>query len=178
MEKKSKTCPCRCQSFEIKENKLLKRLLSKIVLKCPLKCDETISYDNYFQHINKECSTLKEKEDSASELENLILGIALLKMHLLSRKEKQYFQMPKDIENNQIKSCLIKIDKHEHPLTAMIRDRSGWSCDICEETGNGMTYYCSLCDYDCCPKCQKENKINDLIETILRMSQRNINKKS
>lgn len=170
--KKSKTCPCRCSPFETTENKLLKRLLCKIQLNCPNKCGKTIPYEKYFTHINQECSANKNKNDSLStkDFEDLIMKIALLKLHLLLRKEKQYFKMPEGWTRDQLKRCQVKIEQHAHPLTAMKTDRGGWICDICRAEGKDMTYYCSLCDYDCCLKCQKTEEIKSIFNKIIQMN--------
>jgi hypothetical protein len=48
---RSNTCPMKCNSTEfIEPCRIVKNMLSKLVLICPLGCDEKIPYDEMFQH--------------------------------------------------------------------------------------------------------------------------------
>ena len=171
--KKSSTCPFRCKTSEMKENKLLKRLLSKLKLSCPFKCGKIISYEDFANHTTNVCSQRPSQSTSITfdEVENLRKKIKKMKQivqlfHL--RQSKRFFKVPDKFDPNSLKSCQIKISKHKHPLTAMITNRAGWSCDICEKYGGQhMSYYCSLCDFDCCEQCYKLEKV---ILTILYLS--------
>ena len=169
--KRSSTCPFRCKPCEIKENKLLRRLLSKITLFCPFKCGQIISYDNFTGHTTNMCSkgpfqrfsvTLNDVKQLREKVNKLKLAVKLAQM-----KRSVYKDTDKWNEND-LKSCQIKVSKHKHPLAAMITARGGWSCDICKKYGGqNMSYYCSLCDFDCCDKCYNLEKI---ISTILLLS--------
>ena len=43
-------------------------------------------------------------------------------------------------------------------------DRGGWICDICSKHGYSESYYCGLCDFDCCLQCQRKEEIKKSIE--------------
>lgn len=172
--KKSSTCPFRCKTFETKENKLLKRLLSKLQLKCPNKCGKTISYDDFIKHTTKTCSKIVSENDSITfnDIERLKEKIAQIKLQISKIKPRNSFKMPDDFNEINIKLCQIKIKEHKHPLTGMKTCRGGWSCDLCRKpySSQTMSYYCTLCDFDCCEECKSSNSLEDVISTILRLS--------
>ena len=56
----------------------------------------------------------------------------------------------------------VLVSKHKHPLVCIsTRERGGWICDICSRHGNNESYYCGLCDFDCCSHCQKVDITNN-----------------
>ncbi|MCQ2817637.1 MAG: hypothetical protein MJ252_10265 [archaeon] len=48
------------------------------------------------------------------------------------------------------------ISIHQHPL--IYTARNNWKCDLCHRMGTeGFSYYCQLCDFDCCGNCYVQN---------------------
>ncbi|KAL4180703.1 hypothetical protein AMTRI_Chr12g233980 [Amborella trichopoda] len=61
----------------------------------------------------------------------------------------------------------LKLEVHsQHPL--MLISQRWYTCDGCNEGGNGWSYYCKECDYDLHPKCalKEKDKIVDSVDEV------------
>ena len=79
-------------------------------------------------------------------------------------QNKKYFKIksfPKNVvpSNKNVKNNIEESSHHEHKLVYCRTIRScrscGWTCNVCKK-GYGIedwSFYCTLCDFDQCPKC-------------------------
>lgn len=157
-QKTSRTCPFKCPKFQLKEAKLIKQLLHKITFKCPHKCGNDIPYKEYFKHIDDTCPSLtleKKIQNLKSKMQDLFVE--------LSQFKKVRYILPG--KNSFTTENQVLISKHKHPLVCInTKDRGGWICDICSKHGYSESYYCGLCDFDCCLQCQRKEEIKKSIE--------------
>ena len=59
----------------------------------------------------------------------------------------------------------IMIEAHKHPLLFCTTERSGgWKCNKCSSGFNSdePSFYCTYCDYDLCPNCLGNCKLNQI----------------
>ena len=147
--KTSRTCPFKCPKFQLKEAKLIKQLLYKITFICPNECGTNVPYKEYLKHIEDTCPALtveKRLQNLKNKMQNLNIE--------LNQFKKSRFIIPGKTTISTLNQVLIS--KHKHPLVYIdTKERGGWICDICGKHGNYESYYCGLCDYDCCSQCQK-----------------------
>ena len=47
--------------------------------------------------------------------------------------------------------CAPQKNRHQHQL--YLTKRQNWRCDLCQQRGQNLSMYCSMCDYDCCIDC-------------------------
>ena len=151
-QKKSNVCPFKCPNFQLKESKMVKKILSKLKLKCPNKCEAEISYDNFMEHINDKCP----KIDMQLKIKKLQKQMEELKIEY-DQVLKRKYKIPTQQTNLPIKSCQVKIQQHPHPLVYMVFPERQWICDLCRVTTRG-SYLCGPCDFDLCEKCKDKNK--------------------
>lgn len=150
-QKKSSLCPFKCCDFQLKESKMVKKILLKVKMKCSNKCGAEIPYDNYMEHINEECPNLN-MEIKIKKLEQQIEDLKIEYNQVLKKR----YTIPEE-KNVIIKSCQVKIKQHPHPLVYMVFPERQWLCDLCRKTTRG-SYFCGLCDFDICEKCQEKNE--------------------
>lgn len=152
--KKSDSCPYKCQNFELKENKIIKNILSNLKFKCKNGCDIQIPYNDLKEHYEEKCPKL----DFKSKYESLLEQFNKLQVEYdtLAAKNSE----KEDITKIPIQSSIsqqIMVAIHLHPLMRVQTRRTGWSCDNCrtEFESKEKSYYCSICDYDLCETCKK-----------------------
>jgi hypothetical protein len=59
-QSKSKSCPMKCPNPSFKDSRIVRNVLSKLVLKCPKSCPQELPYDEYFSHENECMNTISE----------------------------------------------------------------------------------------------------------------------
>lgn len=136
--KKSKTCPFKCEDFDIKDStRIVRSMLSKLEFKCQI-CEKEVKYDDYAEH-QKTCkpityttcpicgnekvesskvSNFKKGEDiQALETQKFELGLELKKLQNKSNVDNTYELELLKKENqrliNEIKSFQMIIDNFE-----------------------------------------------------------------
>ena len=155
-EKRSKSCPFKCQNFKLKENKMMNNILKNVKFKCSNGCDMIIPYDEIKEHYNGKCPKIDYKpkyQKALEEFENLKIQKEKLSKGI---DVKQLEEMKKENINAKI-NPQIKVKLHHHPLIRLVTKRAGWFCDNCRHNyyRDEKSYYCSLCDYDLCETCKR-----------------------
>ena len=151
LNEKDKGCPFKCKNFELRESKLLKNILSALKFNCKNKCGKIISYDDLKDHYDEEEGKLNIYKEKCEKLENEIKD--------LKNKYELLYKF------NQVTSHLSEnwrfhTKKHIHPLMYVQTFREQYTCENCKKIfpKNSLTYYCTLCDFDLCEKCKKEEE--------------------
>ena len=142
---KNKICPNNCENSTFKLSKLVKNMLSILKFNCPNNCDEIIPYEQYSLHLRSKCS----KEDYKSKYFEL-----KIKLDKLKEEYKKYNPYPTESIINQTFSS----KSHIHRLMFLLTpERNSWRCNVCKEIykGSERSYYCTLCGFDLCKKCKK-----------------------
>lgn len=67
------TCKFGCQNEKLKPLKIIKNVLSKLKFECKNRCDELISYDDYFHHHEETCKNLNYQENYIKKLNQLMI---------------------------------------------------------------------------------------------------------
>jgi hypothetical protein len=111
--KSSKTCPFKCQDFEIKETtRTVRNILEKLVLDCP-HCDlKSMNYESLMKHI-KTCTSLKTHCPSCSSLVEvkLIKEFELQNKLIEELKQLEELNEKLNIENKNLKDKMKTFEK-------------------------------------------------------------------
>ena len=154
-QKRSNSCPFKCQNFKLKKNKMMNNILKNVKFKCSKGCKMIIPYDELKEHYNQKCPKIDYKpkyQKALEEFENLKIQKEKLSKGI---DLKQLEEMKKENINTKI-NAQIKVQFHHHPLMRVTTKRYGWFCDNCGHNyRNEKSYYCSLCDYDLCETCKR-----------------------
>lgn len=154
-QKKSNSCPFKCQNFRLKENKMMMKILKNVKFKCSNGCSMIIPYNELKIHYDEKCPKLDYKAKYKKALEKY--------EHLVEEKGKlsqgidiKKLEKMKQENINSKLSLQIKVPLHKHPLMRVVTKRQGWFCDNCGYSSKyEKSYYCSICDFDLCETCKR-----------------------
>ena len=144
--KQRQKCVFNCENPIFEETRIVRNLLSILIIKCPFGWDENIKYDDIEKHYST-CKAISYKEKYEA-LEK--------KYKLLEEKIKDLEKKNNDNNNNNLKSWQKMSLLHPHPLILCTTKRaSNWYCDHCQNfyDNSHYSYLCTLCDYDLCENC-------------------------
>jgi hypothetical protein len=151
-ENKNKNCPLCKKELKTKESRIIKNLLSDLIIKCE-KCNKDIKYDDFKNH-----QILCEKSNIDYKTEYLKLKKNYDELNEKFLKLKNFINNEVNIKES-IKNFSVKHKSHIHPLMKVFTERNGWGCDKCKKVfkKNVASYYCTVCDFDLCSECIKNN---------------------
>lgn len=154
-------CPFKCKEAKFVESKICQKILDDLVFKCPLGCEETISYKEIKKHVDIKCPKIDFKEryiQSRKEIDELKKKLKKYE------DDEKYLQRQEDI----IKDFNLKSKYHHHKLGLVTTTRGGFNCDICRSShyGKDKSYYCTLCDFDLCEACGRKEKTMEPFASI------------
>jgi hypothetical protein len=181
--KKSQSCPFKCGSTVYKDSRLVKTILSELIIKCPLDCSNEIKYENIESHFNQcekniiNCPTCNSRVLNSSivenkkvkELENEVAALKKendkLKLMCSQLKELNTNMSQLKLTESQNVPNSVKTKYHEHTLVMTSYKNKGhpgyyggWICNICRKN-YGPTIsnlYCKTCQFDLCDDCYKK----------------------
>ena len=149
-QKNNNKCPLCNKELKTKESRIIKNLLSGLIIKCE-NCNKGINYDEYENHI------------ISCKLPNNDFKVLYLKLKKdydeLNEKYKKLeklFDINDENPNNieRIKKYRIKHRDHIHPLMKVLTERPAYACNNCRKIFEKVeSYYCTVCDFDLCSEC-------------------------